>query len=133
VIVPSWPPACNVPLPFMLTVTKDSGSRSACLTMVFKLMESAAKRWRLLNGSPLLSRVIAGVRFVNEVEQTNAAWSCRHPQHLTIAPRARATPDNNGLTRGGVEALLTRVDADHGDEPVRERLEEYLLRLVFDH
>ena len=53
--------------------TKGSGSRMACLTMVFKLMESAAKTWRLLNGSPLLSKVIAGVRFVDGVEQTNAA------------------------------------------------------------
>jgi putative transposase len=53
--------------------TKGSGSRSACLTMVFKLMEVASKTWRLLNGSPLLSKVIAGVRFVDGVEQTNAA------------------------------------------------------------
>jgi len=53
--------------------TKGSGSRSACLTMVFKLMESAAKSWRLLNGSALLSKVIAGVRFVDGVEQTDAA------------------------------------------------------------
>jgi putative transposase len=52
--------------------TKGSGSRSACLTMVFKLMESASKGWRLLNGSPLLSKVIAGVRFVDGVEQTAA-------------------------------------------------------------
>jgi putative transposase len=55
------------------TKTKGSGSRSACLTMVFKLMESAARKWRLLNGSPLLAKVIAGVRFVDGVEQTNAA------------------------------------------------------------
>ena len=53
--------------------TKGSGSRSACLTMVFKLMESASKSWRLLNGSPLLPKVIAGVRFVDGVEQTEAA------------------------------------------------------------
>jgi putative transposase len=53
--------------------TKGSGSRSACLTMVFKLMEVASESWRLLNGSPLLSKVIAGVRFVDGVEQTNAA------------------------------------------------------------
>jgi transposase-like protein len=53
--------------------TKGSGSRSACLTMVFKLMETASGRWRLLNGSPLLSKVLAGVRFVDGVEQTNAA------------------------------------------------------------
>jgi|SRR5262245_31295165 len=53
--------------------TKGSGSRSACLTMVFKLMDSAAKKWRLLNGSPLLAKVIAGARFVDGVEQTEAA------------------------------------------------------------
>jgi putative transposase len=53
--------------------TKGSGCRSACLAMVFKLMESASKKWRLLNGSPLLAKVIAGVRFVDGVEQTNAA------------------------------------------------------------
>ena len=53
--------------------TKGSGSRSACLTMVFKLMETASKGWRLLNGSPLLSKVVTGVRFVDGVEQTNAA------------------------------------------------------------
>jgi putative transposase len=53
--------------------TKGSGARSAWLTMVVKLMESASKGWGLLNGSPLLSKVIAGVRFVDGVEQTNAA------------------------------------------------------------
>jgi transposase-like protein len=40
--------------------TKGSGSRVACLTMVFKLMESASKRWRLLNGSGRLKDVIRG-------------------------------------------------------------------------
>ena len=32
--------------------TKGSGTRAACLTMVFKRMESASKGWRALNGSP---------------------------------------------------------------------------------
>jgi len=31
--------------------TKGSGTRTACLTMVSKLMQSAAKRWRSLNGA----------------------------------------------------------------------------------
>jgi putative transposase len=53
--------------------TKGSGSRAACLTMVFKLMAAASKGWRLLNGSALLPKVIAGVRFVDGVEQTEAA------------------------------------------------------------
>jgi transposase-like protein len=43
--------------------TKGNGSRTACLTMVFKLVQSAAKRWRPLNGSELLPDVIHGVTF----------------------------------------------------------------------
>jgi putative transposase len=53
--------------------TKGSGSRTACLAMVYKLMESASKSWRSLNGSPLLREVIAGATFVNGVKQTHAA------------------------------------------------------------
>ena len=45
--------------------TKGNGSRVACLAMVFKLCESAARRWRLLNGAKWLPDVIAGVVFVN--------------------------------------------------------------------
>jgi len=49
--------------------TKGNGSRTACLAMVFKLMQSAEKRWRLLNGSNLLVDVIAGVSFTNGIKQ----------------------------------------------------------------
>jgi|SRR5882672_8570661 len=52
--------------------TKGTGTRTACLTMVFKLMESAAKKWRLLNGSKLLGDVIAGVIYVDGTKE-NAA------------------------------------------------------------
>jgi putative transposase len=45
--------------------TKGNGSRVACLAMVFKLCESAAKTWRLLNGAKLLPDVIAGAKFIN--------------------------------------------------------------------
>ena len=45
--------------------TKGNGTRLACLTMVFKLMESAARKWRAINGAKLLPEVIAGVRFVD--------------------------------------------------------------------
>ena len=51
--------------------TKGSGSRTACLTMVFKLVESASKTWRALNGSELLPDVIRGVRFCDGVKETN--------------------------------------------------------------
>ena len=54
--------------------TKGSGSRTACLTMVFKLMQSAAQRWRLLNGSQLLDQVIQGVQFIDGIKpQQDAA------------------------------------------------------------
>ena len=53
--------------------TKGSGSRTACLTMVYKLMESASKSWRALNGTALLKEVIAGVTFVDGVKKTDAA------------------------------------------------------------
>ena len=43
--------------------TKGAGSRVACLAMAFKLVESAQKRWRKLNGRVLLADVIAGVIF----------------------------------------------------------------------
>ena len=52
--------------------TKGSGSRTACLTMVFKLARAAEKRWRRLNGSALLPDVIRGVRFVDGVKEMAA-------------------------------------------------------------
>jgi transposase-like protein len=50
--------------------TKGNGSR---LTMVFKLMQSASKKWRLLNGAQLLPDVIAGVQFIDGVKPQTAA------------------------------------------------------------
>jgi transposase-like protein len=52
--------------------TKGSGSRLACLTMVFKLMESASKTWRALNGSTLVTDVIAGVQFTDGARKVAA-------------------------------------------------------------
>jgi putative transposase len=53
--------------------TKGSGTRKACLTMVFKLMESASKKWRALNGSSRIQELIAGAVFINGINQTHAA------------------------------------------------------------
>jgi putative transposase len=53
--------------------TKGSGSRAACLAMVYKLMESASRKWRALNGSPRLQAVIAGTRFIDGNEARDAA------------------------------------------------------------
>jgi transposase-like protein len=52
--------------------TKGSGTRVACLTMVFKLMQSASRRWRALNGSALLADVVQGVVFVDGTKQDAA-------------------------------------------------------------
>ena len=53
--------------------TKGSGTRLACLTMVFKLMESAAKRWRLLNGHQIIPCVIEGIKFVDGIREDKVA------------------------------------------------------------
>ena len=53
--------------------TKGNGSRAACLAMVFKLGESAARNWRTLNGAKLLPDVLAGVRFVDGEKPEKAA------------------------------------------------------------
>jgi putative transposase len=48
--------------------TKGCGTRSACETMVFKLMESASKGWRKLNGALLLPEILQGTKFVDGIK-----------------------------------------------------------------
>jgi transposase-like protein len=45
--------------------TKGNGTRQACLTMVFKLVQSAAKHWRRLNGFERIVPLLQGKKFVN--------------------------------------------------------------------
>jgi len=52
--------------------TKGSGSRTACLTMVFKLAQCAEEHWRRLNGQELLPEVIRGVKFVDGLKEKAA-------------------------------------------------------------
>jgi len=52
--------------------TKGNGSRRACLAMVFRLCQSAEKRWRRLNGHELIEDVIAGVTFTDGEKQQAA-------------------------------------------------------------
>jgi len=52
--------------------TKGNGSRKACLAMVFKLAESAQKRWRRLNQHELIRDLIAGVTFTDGEKQQAA-------------------------------------------------------------
>ncbi len=53
--------------------TKGCGSRKATLSMVFKLSIEAEKRWRRLNGSMLISKIISGVKFKDGEEVKKAA------------------------------------------------------------
>ncbi len=53
--------------------TKGCGTRAACETMVFKLMQSASKGWKKLNGSQLLPEVIQGVKFTDGERATKDA------------------------------------------------------------
>ena len=50
--------------------TKGSGSRRACLAMVFKLVQIAQSSWRRLNGAGLIVKLLDGHKFVDGVIQT---------------------------------------------------------------
>jgi putative transposase len=52
--------------------TKGCGSRTATLTMVFRLTQCAQQHWRALNGSELLDDVIRGVQFVDGLRKDAA-------------------------------------------------------------
>ena len=56
-------------------VTKGAGSRTAGLTMAFKLLTMAQQRWRRLNAPHLVAQVRAGIRFRDglRVERDTAA------------------------------------------------------------
>jgi transposase-like protein len=49
--------------------TKGSGSRGACLGMVFKLAQIAQSGWRRLNGAGLIVKLLEGHRFVDGIDQ----------------------------------------------------------------
>ncbi|MCG3132932.1 MAG: IS256 family transposase ISCysp27 [Planctomycetes bacterium] len=48
--------------------TKGSGSRIACLTMVFKLCQSAERSWRRLDAVERLGDLVQGVRFQDGIK-----------------------------------------------------------------
>lgn len=50
-------------------VTKGAGNRTKALTMAFKLLDMAGKRWRRLNAPHLLPLVRAGATFIDGVHQ----------------------------------------------------------------
>lgn len=52
--------------------TKGNGTRKTSLVMMFKLAESAAKRWRRLNGHEHIIALFEGKKFVNGILQDAA-------------------------------------------------------------
>jgi transposase-like protein len=52
--------------------TKGTGTRKACLSMVFKLLQAAQKRWRTLNGAAHLPHLVAGTTYVDGVKKDAA-------------------------------------------------------------
>ena len=53
--------------------TKGCLSRKTALSMVFKLMMSAKKKWRKLSGTNRLPEVIQGVEFKDGIKQVQNA------------------------------------------------------------
>ena len=53
----------SAPVTLRQRVTKGAGSRTAGLTMAFKLLTMAEQRWRRLNAPHLVAQVRAGVRY----------------------------------------------------------------------
>ncbi len=49
--------------------TRNCGSRETTLSMVFKLAQSAEKRWRKLRGYKLLGDVVRGIRFKDGIRE----------------------------------------------------------------
>jgi transposase-like protein len=52
--------------------TKGSGTRRTCLAMMFKLAQSAEKRWRMLNGYKQITPLLEGKTFVDGILQDAA-------------------------------------------------------------
>ena len=53
--------------------TKGSGSRSACLAMVFKLMQAAERKWRRLNAAKHILHLLAGYKYEDGIMQERDA------------------------------------------------------------
>ena len=55
--------------------TRNCGSRETTLSMIFKLAQSAEKRWRKLQGHRLLGEVLSGICFKDGIRDTGASGS----------------------------------------------------------
>jgi len=53
---------------------RSCGSRDTTLAMVYKLLQSAEKRWKRIQGFRLLTEVITGVKFKNGIRVTDQSY-----------------------------------------------------------
>ncbi|MBA3482493.1 MAG: hypothetical protein H0T51_11815 [Pirellulales bacterium] len=60
--------------------------------MVFKLMQSAEKRWRAFNGSDILPDVIQGTAFIDGIQYLSNA-DCTTDLHRAFLPENVTTAD----------------------------------------
>ena len=58
-------------------VTKGAGSRTRALTMAFKLLEMAERRWRRITAPELASQLADGARFVDGIQQKDKQQEVR--------------------------------------------------------
>lgn len=49
--------------------SRNSGSRDTVLSMVFKLIQSAEKKWRRIRGFEKLELIVNHVKFIDEVQE----------------------------------------------------------------
>ncbi len=74
--------------------TKGNGTRTATLTMVFKLALETQKTWKKLKGYNLIPLILAGKEFIDGELKEDAAQDicrrvCLHTQHLTVSRQIR--------------------------------------------
>ena len=89
--------------------TRNAVSRATILSMVFKLAQSAEKRWRKLRGFKLLADVIDGVKFVNG--SVTILFRLLHQSFLNLL-RAESSltillmPNNSEFTRSLIKLVI---------------------------
>lgn len=74
-------------------VTKGPGSRTAGLAMVFKLLLTAEKTWRKLNGHELVPLVRAGVKFVDGVRVERDTEDATRPTTAKVETQGNREQD----------------------------------------
>ena len=87
------------------TKTKGCLSRMTALTMVFKLCQSASKKWRRLDGSHQIADIIQGVKFKDGEKL---------PDRAKVVETIRRTLSNLGAIVSGLAEIRNLYGTGHG-------------------